>query len=203
MISRNSSLFSLQNRSIVQVFSRYWSSMEKSVSKKCLSKQQTTTTATSTRVEANECQVCGSSAQYCYYGVVACGPCKMFFKRKAEQGLVCSLIPSFLLLVPSTEFVLCFSSGNVEMWFGWTLWSDVQHSSCLYLLSTSEMLCNWNDQGKNSTIISTQEENKWKRKEHQRNISSSKKSAPTGEMTTSTIFGKESSLSFSFPLSIF
>ncbi|UJR16585.1 hypothetical protein I4U23_003485 [Adineta vaga] len=31
------------------------------------------------------CQICGSSAIYSFYGTIACGPCKMFFKRNAEK----------------------------------------------------------------------------------------------------------------------
>jgi len=35
-----------------------------------------------------ECQICGASAVYSYYGVKSCQPCKVFFKRNAERGRV-------------------------------------------------------------------------------------------------------------------
>ncbi|CAF1347160.1 unnamed protein product [Adineta steineri] len=35
---------------------------------------------------AVECKICGASAKYSYFGIVSCQPCKMFFKRNAEQG---------------------------------------------------------------------------------------------------------------------
>ncbi|CAF1188449.1 unnamed protein product [Rotaria sordida] len=33
-----------------------------------------------------ECKICEAPAQYSYYGVIACSPCKIFFKRNAERG---------------------------------------------------------------------------------------------------------------------
>jgi uncharacterized Zn finger protein (UPF0148 family) len=35
-----------------------------------------------------QCKICGAPARYSYYGAVVCHPCKMFFKRNAEQGQV-------------------------------------------------------------------------------------------------------------------
>ncbi|CAF4925321.1 unnamed protein product, partial [Rotaria sp. Silwood1] len=33
-----------------------------------------------------QCRICGASAKYCYFGVISCHPCKMFFKRNANAG---------------------------------------------------------------------------------------------------------------------
>jgi hypothetical protein len=42
---------------------------------------QQTTTTTSPYV----CKVCGDSAQYSYYGAIACQSCKVFFRRNAKS----------------------------------------------------------------------------------------------------------------------
>ncbi|CAF1365516.1 unnamed protein product [Adineta steineri] len=44
-----------------------------------ISEQQVNTAAV-------ECKICGASAKYSYFGIISCQPCKMFFKRNAEQG---------------------------------------------------------------------------------------------------------------------
>jgi hypothetical protein len=31
-----------------------------------------------------ECKICGAPALYSYFGAVACGSCKIFFKRNAQ-----------------------------------------------------------------------------------------------------------------------
>ena len=36
-----------------------------------------------------ECKICGAPAFHRYFGITSCQPCKTFFKRKAEIGLVC------------------------------------------------------------------------------------------------------------------
>ncbi len=38
----------------------------------------------------SECKICGASALYKYFGVISCHACKIFFKRNAQIGLVCS-----------------------------------------------------------------------------------------------------------------
>jgi hypothetical protein len=56
--------------------------MEKPVSNNLMNtKQQSTTTPT-------KCKICGDSAIYSYFGVIACHPCRVFFKRSAEQKKV-------------------------------------------------------------------------------------------------------------------
>ncbi len=35
-----------------------------------------------------KCTICGASAIYSYYGVIACQPCKVFFRKNARRGLV-------------------------------------------------------------------------------------------------------------------
>ncbi len=42
-----------------------------------------------TKPVLRECTVCGAPAIYSYFGVIACQPCKVFFRRNAERGLVC------------------------------------------------------------------------------------------------------------------
>ena len=56
--------------------------MEKSSSNKSKNKKHQVTTT------ENECKVCGAPAKGSYYGAISCGPCKIFFKRNAEHGLV-------------------------------------------------------------------------------------------------------------------
>ncbi|CAF1474176.1 unnamed protein product, partial [Rotaria sordida] len=34
----------------------------------------------------SECKICGVPASYSYFGIISCNPCKMFFKRNAENG---------------------------------------------------------------------------------------------------------------------
>jgi len=40
-------------------------------------------------VTESECKVCGMKAFYCYYGVIVCKPCKVFFRRNALKEKVC------------------------------------------------------------------------------------------------------------------
>lgn len=40
-------------------------------------------------VTESECRVCGMKAFYCYYGVIVCKPCKVFFRRNALKEKVC------------------------------------------------------------------------------------------------------------------
>ncbi|CAF1166838.1 unnamed protein product [Rotaria sordida] len=35
-----------------------------------------------------QCRICGVPAEYSYFGVISCNPCKMFFKRNANAGQV-------------------------------------------------------------------------------------------------------------------
>ncbi|UJR08633.1 hypothetical protein I4U23_012892 [Adineta vaga] len=62
------------------------------------SKVPPTTTAEGLRV----CKTCGASAQYSYYGAIACRSCKTFFRRNAEK--------------PSTS-LKCNYNGNCEIDF--------------------------------------------------------------------------------------
>lgn len=34
------------------------------------------------------CKVCGATARYNYFGVIVCCPCKVFFKRNAQNPKV-------------------------------------------------------------------------------------------------------------------
>ena len=43
------------------------------------------------RSEQRECQICGSPAFYAYFGLISCEACKVFFKRYADLGEVCSV----------------------------------------------------------------------------------------------------------------
>ncbi len=36
-----------------------------------------------------QCKVCEAPAFHKYFGIASCQPCKTFFKRNAEIGLVC------------------------------------------------------------------------------------------------------------------
>ncbi len=38
----------------------------------------------------SKCKTCGAPALYKYFGVISCHSCKMFFKRNATAGSVCS-----------------------------------------------------------------------------------------------------------------
>ncbi len=38
----------------------------------------------------SKCKTCGAPALYKYFGVISCHSCKMFFKRNAKAGSVCS-----------------------------------------------------------------------------------------------------------------
>lgn len=44
----------------------------------------------------SECKICGTSACYSYFGVIACNSCKMFFRRNAEKGQVSRFVFCFL-----------------------------------------------------------------------------------------------------------
>ncbi len=42
-----------------------------------------TTNVQQTTIAASECNICGDSARYSYYGTIACQSCKVFFRRNA------------------------------------------------------------------------------------------------------------------------
>jgi hypothetical protein len=41
-----------------------------------------------TKPVPTNCTICGGPALYSYFGVIACQPCKAFFRRNAKQGRV-------------------------------------------------------------------------------------------------------------------
>ncbi|CAF1026379.1 unnamed protein product [Rotaria sordida] len=47
-----------------------------------------TTVTEKTKAIQSECKICGVTALHKYLGIVACSPCKMFFKRNAKNKLV-------------------------------------------------------------------------------------------------------------------
>ena len=72
-----------------------------------------------TTIKPSECKVCGVPAFHKHFGAVSCPPCKTFFKRNAEIGLVCldnSLFHS-LCLLRIQDALKCRYNGNCEINF--------------------------------------------------------------------------------------
>jgi len=49
---------------------------------------QSTTVKQKSKKLPTECKICGAPALYSYFGVIACGSCKIFFRRNAQMKQV-------------------------------------------------------------------------------------------------------------------
>ncbi|CAF1250699.1 unnamed protein product [Rotaria sordida] len=72
------------------------------------------------KIFPHECEICGAPAEYSFFGVISCYPCKMFFKRNANVGqaaFICNFDGQCKInrynrhICPACRLATCFKCG--------------------------------------------------------------------------------------------
>lgn len=84
-----------------------------------LNNEMTETYSTSSKRKVkkppSECRICGSTAVYCYFGVIACEACKVFFRRNAQYGEVSCIA------LKGNHLSKYLSLESFEMYIQWSM----------------------------------------------------------------------------------